>query len=46
MKGKIDLQWDDGHVVPEVVNPEVEFLFRRMIETTHQKVNPNQKGVK
>ncbi len=42
MKGKVDLEWDDGHVVPEVVNPEVEFLFRRMIEATHQKVNPRR----
>ncbi len=42
MKGKIDWEWDDGHVVPEVVNPEVEFLFRRMIEATSEKVNPRQ----
>ena len=42
MKGKIDWEWDDGHVVPEVVNPEVEFLFRRMIEATYEKVNPGQ----
>lgn len=42
MKGKVDLEWDDGHVVPEVVNPEVEFLFRRMIEATHEKVNPRR----
>ena len=40
IKGEIDFEWDDGHVVPEVVNPEVEFLFRRMIEATHEKVNP------
>lgn len=42
MKGKIDFEWDDGHVLPEVINPEVEFLFRRMIEATHEKVNPRQ----
>ncbi|MBA7676193.1 Ubiquinone biosynthesis O-methyltransferase [subsurface metagenome] len=42
MKGKLDLEWDDGHVVPEVVNPEVEFLFRRMIEATREAVNPRQ----
>ena len=42
MKGKIDFEWDDAHVVPEVVNPEVEFLFRRMIEATHETVNPSQ----
>ena len=42
MKGRIDFEWDDGHVVPEVVNPEVEFLFRRMIEATHEEVNPRR----
>jgi len=42
MKGTIDFEWDDGHVVPEVVNPEVEFLFRRMIEATREAVNPRQ----
>ncbi len=28
----IDLGWDDNHVVPEIVTPEVEFIFRRMTE--------------
>ena len=42
MKGRIDFEWDDGHVVPEVVNPEVEFLFRRMVEATHEEVNPRR----
>ena len=40
LEGKIDLEWDDEHVVPEVVNPDVEFLFRRMIEATLKEVNP------
>lgn len=40
MKGKVDFEWDDRDVVPEVVNPDVEFLFRRMIEATREKVNP------
>ncbi len=31
-KSRIDLAWSDDHVVPEVVTPEVEFMFRRMIE--------------
>jgi len=39
-QAEIDLEWNDDHVLPEVINPEVEFLFRRMIEVTHQKVNP------
>lgn len=30
----IDLAWDDNHVVPEIVTPEVEFMFRRMAEAT------------
>lgn len=30
----IDLSWDDSHVVPAIVTPEVEFMFRRMTEVT------------
>lgn len=30
----IDLAWDDDDVVPEVVTPEVAFIFRRMTEVT------------
>ena len=41
-EGKIDLEWDDDHVMPEVVNPDVEFLFRRMIEATLKEVSPFQ----
>ncbi len=40
MEAKLDLEWDDDHVLPEVINPEVAFLFRRMIEVTQEKVNP------
>ena len=36
----IDFEWDDDHVLPEVINPEVDFLFRRMTEITHKAVNP------
>ncbi len=39
-EAKLDLEWNDDHVLPEVINPEVEFLFRRMIEITHNTVNP------
>ena len=39
-EAKLDLEWDDDHVLPEVINPEVGFLFRKMTEITHQKVNP------
>jgi len=40
MEPKLDCEWNDDHVLPEVINPEVEFLFKRMIEGTHKKVNP------
>ena len=36
--GKIDLEWDDSHVVPEHVTPDLIFLFDRMIEATIDKV--------
>ncbi|HAZ32175.1 MAG TPA: hypothetical protein DCY61_05740 [Dehalococcoidia bacterium] len=32
MPENIDLQWDDGHVIPSKVYPDVAFLFRRMTE--------------
>jgi len=28
--GKVDLEWDDGHVFPPKVYPDVAFLFQRM----------------
>ncbi|MCL0069105.1 methyltransferase domain-containing protein [Dehalococcoidia bacterium] len=34
MQENIDLQWDDGHVLPSKVYPDVAFLFRRMTEVT------------
>lgn len=37
-KCKFDLEWDDGGVVPEVVYPDVEFLFHRMNEVTLKSV--------
>ena len=30
--GKVDLEWDDGHVFPPKVYPDVAFLFQRMNE--------------
>ena len=39
-EAKLDLEWNDDHVLPEVINPEVEFLFKRMTEVTHAKINP------
>jgi len=35
---KVDLEWDDGHVLPEKVYPDVAFLFQRMTEATIGKV--------
>lgn len=31
---KVDLEWDDGHVLPDKVYPDVAFLFQRMSEAT------------
>lgn len=31
---KVDLDWDDGHVLPEKVYPDIAFLFQRMNEVT------------
>ncbi len=39
-QAEIDLEWNDDHVLPEVINPDVAFLFQRMIEVTHRKINP------
>ncbi len=41
-QAEINLEWNDDHVLPEVVNPAVDFLFRKMIEITLQKINPKQ----
>lgn len=35
----VDLGWTDNHVVPDVVTPEVEFMFRRMIDVTLAEVD-------
>jgi len=31
---KVDLNWDDEHVLPAVLSPDTEFVFRRMTEET------------
>ncbi|RJQ26381.1 MAG: methyltransferase domain-containing protein [Peptococcaceae bacterium] len=31
---KVDLHWDDSHVLPPVIYPDLEFLFQRMTEKT------------
>jgi len=38
-QGKVDLEWDDSHVVPEKVTPDLVFLFDRMIEATVDMVD-------
>ena len=35
-----DLDWDDRHVVPKVVFPDLEFFFDRLSEATLDAVNP------
>ncbi|KAF0120473.1 MAG: type 11 methyltransferase [bacterium] len=37
-ESNIDLEWDDGHVLPEKVYPDVAFLFQKMNEITVGKV--------
>ena len=37
---KVDLEWDDDHVVPPKFTPDLVFLFDRMIEAAVDKVDP------
>ncbi len=37
---QFDIEWDDENIFPEVVYPDVAFLFRRMNEVTLECVNP------
>lgn len=39
---KIDLEWSDDDVVPEVVYPSLDFLFRQMLHLTLEEVDPRQ----
>ena len=38
---KVDLDWDDGHVFPPKVYPDVAFLLQRMNEVTLEKAGVN-----
>jgi SAM-dependent methyltransferase len=37
---RLDLDWDDDQLFPDVVYPDADFLFRRMNEATLESVNP------
>ena len=41
MESKLDLEWNDDHVVPKVTCPDMVFLFRRMTEETLQMMAVN-----
>ncbi len=38
---RFDLGWNDKDLIPEVVNPDVEFLFQQMNKVTLKKVSPS-----
>ena len=40
--GKIDLEWNDDDVVPDVVYPNLDFLFQQMLHLTLKEVAPRQ----
>lgn len=39
---QFDLDWDDHHAVPQVMFPDLEFLFRRMNEVTVEEVETKE----
>jgi ubiquinone/menaquinone biosynthesis C-methylase UbiE len=39
---KIDLEWNDDDVVPDVVYPNLDFLFQQMLHLTLKEVAPRQ----
>jgi len=39
---EIDLEWNDDDVVPDVVYPNLDFLFRQMVHLTLREVAPGQ----
>jgi len=39
---KVDLEWNDDHVVPPKVTPDLEFLFNRMVEATIEQIDPSR----
>jgi ubiquinone/menaquinone biosynthesis C-methylase UbiE len=42
MEEKLDLNWDDDHVVPPTIYPDLEFLFRQTPRLVFQEVNAKQ----
>lgn len=38
MKAKIDFEWDDDDVLPDVVYPDLEFLLQRMKKVTLEEI--------
>ena len=41
-KSQFDLKWDDDHVVPPVMYPDLVFLFRQMNEVTVEEVGATE----
>ncbi len=39
---EIDLEWNDDEVVPDVVYPNLDFLFQQMLHLTIEEVAPGQ----
>lgn len=37
---QFDLEWNDKNLIPEVVNPDLAFLFQKMNKVTLEKVSP------
>ncbi len=42
IKTKVDLEWDDKHVVPSVVHPDLAFLFQQMNEVTLREMEARE----
>jgi len=42
IKTKVDLEWDDKHVVPSVVHPDLAFLFQQMNEVTLREMETRE----
>ena len=41
-KGQFDLAWDDHHVIPEIIYPDLDFLFQRMNQATVDAVSARE----
>jgi len=42
IKTQVDLEWDDKHVVPSVVHPDLAFLFQQMNEVTLREMEARE----